>query len=335
MQSGLNNLRLRLDYRGGINQENRMQKDKENSLKKALLYSYQAATIILEDGRMFRCLINTDKTKPDYDIKTISIPYKDICLGKVDKDGKEILKNPENSKIIRNKEIIGLKCGDVFKWKETNTYWICYLENLEEDAYFRSEIYKCEEEVIINDKKYHIYIRGPVETTIQWNIKKTLTWSDLNYSLIIYITKNKDTLDYFHRFKTIKINNKVWEVKTVDPYSADGIIEICLGEYFNNELNEQYLERLKIEEEKMNLPSKEDKYIEGDKIVHPYETHRYTIHGLDGGNWEIDNFKKATFEIITESTIEIKFITGKSCKIKLKYTTDDREVILPIEVRSI
>jgi hypothetical protein len=47
-----------------------------------LLYSYQAATAILEDGREFRCLINPDKNKPAYDNKIISIPYKDICLNK-------------------------------------------------------------------------------------------------------------------------------------------------------------------------------------------------------------------------------------------------------------
>ena len=51
-------------------------------MKKALLYSYQAATATLADGREFRCLINPDKTKPAYDNKIISIPYKDVCLNK-------------------------------------------------------------------------------------------------------------------------------------------------------------------------------------------------------------------------------------------------------------
>ena len=50
-------MKTRLNYNGG-NAEGRMIKDKERSLKKALLYSYQAATAILEDGREFRCLIN-------------------------------------------------------------------------------------------------------------------------------------------------------------------------------------------------------------------------------------------------------------------------------------
>ena len=72
-------LNKRLQYQGG-NQEQRFINDKLHGLKKALLYSYQAATAILSDGKEFRCLINPDKNKPAYDNKIISIPYKDICL---------------------------------------------------------------------------------------------------------------------------------------------------------------------------------------------------------------------------------------------------------------
>ena len=71
--SGLEDLKIRLQYNGGHKQESRMQLDKLRTLKKALIYSYQAATAILEDGREFRCLINPDKNKLDYDDKIISI----------------------------------------------------------------------------------------------------------------------------------------------------------------------------------------------------------------------------------------------------------------------
>lgn len=331
--SGLDNLRTRLNYQGGISAESRFQKDKERSLKKALIYSYQAETAILADGREFRCLINSDKTKADYDCKIISIPYEDICIGRI-KNGKEITQKPDG-KTSQKIEKIGMKCGDVFKWKETDTYWLVYLEKIEEDSYFRAEIYKCEEEVTINNRKYHVYIRGPVETAIQWNQKKELAWNELNYSLIIYITKDENTIDYFHRFKQLKIGNKTWEVKTIDPYSADGIIEVCLGEYFNNKLNDHYKEQEQKKQEEAQQPPKTNVYIEGPKIVYPYDKHEYTIHGLEGGNWEIDNTKKATFKRKSCSTIVVNFITGKSGNIRLRYTTDDDEAILPIEIKSI
>jgi len=107
-------LNKRLQYHGG-NQEQRMIKDKLKTLKKSLLYSYQAATAILQDGREFKCLINPDKNKPAYDNKIISIPYKDVCL---------------NSSASRGEVEIGMKPGDVFTWKETNTHWLVYLEYL-------------------------------------------------------------------------------------------------------------------------------------------------------------------------------------------------------------
>ncbi len=332
--SGLDDLRIRLNYQGGINAESRMQKGKERTLRKALLYSYQAETAILSDGREFRCLINTDKTKPDYDCKIISIPYEDICIGRIDKNGNEIIQKPDG-KTSQRVEKIGMKCGDVFKWKETDTYWLVFLEKLEENAYFRAEIYKCEEEVIINNKKYHIYIRGPVETTIQWRNKLKTAWNDLNYSLIIYITKDENTLDYFHRFKQLKINNKTWEIKTVDPYSADGIIEVCLGEYFNNELNDYYEEQQKEKLIKSQQPPQSNIYIEGSKIVYPYEKHKYIIHGMTNGDWEIDNPKKAVFKQKSDSTAIVSFVTGKSGRIRLKYKTSDDEITLPIEIKSI
>lgn len=332
--SGLENLKTRLNYQGGATAESRFQRDKEKSLKKALIYSYQAETAILADGREFRCLINTDRTKADYDAKIISIPYEDICIGRVNENGEEIIQEPDG-KTSQKVEKIGMKCGDVFKWKETDTYWLVYLEKLEENAYFRAEIYKCEEEIILNNKKYHIYIRGPVETTIQWNQRKEMTWNDINYSLVIYITKDEYTLDYFHRFKQIKIGNKNWEVKTVDPYSADGIIEVCLGEYFTNELNEHYEKVQKKKEIDAQQPPITKVYIKGDKIVYPYENHKYTIYGLHNGQWEIDNIKKASFKEKTDTSVILSFVTGKSGKVNLKYRTKDNEATLPIEIRSI
>ena len=72
-------LNKRLRYQGG-NQEQRFINDKLKGLKKALLYSYQAATLILSDGKEFRCLIYSDKNKHAYDNKILSITYKDVCL---------------------------------------------------------------------------------------------------------------------------------------------------------------------------------------------------------------------------------------------------------------
>ena len=118
--SGLQNLSTRLNYYGGTSQESRMREDKLRSLKKALLYSYQAETAILEDGREFRCLINKNKLKLDYEDTIISIPFEDICLNK-----------PRAGKTSEGIEPIGLKTGDVFTWKENGSKWLVCLQHLE------------------------------------------------------------------------------------------------------------------------------------------------------------------------------------------------------------
>lgn len=268
--SGLDILNARLNYRGGI-AEARFQKDKLNTLKKALLYSYQACTIVLNDEREFRALINTDKVKGDYDDKIISIPYKDICLN--EEFGSE-------GKTSQAEQEIGLKIGDVFLWKETNTHWIVYLEMIQEDAYFRAEIRRCDQQTEVNGTNYWTYIRGPQETSIVWNQKGGVEWNDLNYSLVMYITKDENTIDYFHRFTKVKINDetgstKTWQVVSTNPYYGDGIIQVFLDEYFENTIKEAAEAEEEAKKETETTP--ETIYISGAATVDAYSYNTYTI----------------------------------------------------------
>ena len=98
--SGLDTLRTRLQFAGGKAQVGRMNESKLNSLKRALLYSYQSATAILQDGREFRCLINPDKLKTRYDEKIISIPFFDIQLNPELKESKKFQKTSKGEEEI-------------------------------------------------------------------------------------------------------------------------------------------------------------------------------------------------------------------------------------------
>ena len=113
---------IRLGFDGGNRQQGRMIQDKLRSLKKALIYSYQAGTAILKDGREFRCLMNPNKLKNTYEDKIISIPFKDICIGQI------IEEVDENNNLIRyetfpekkgktseGEEDTGIAIGDVFE----------------------------------------------------------------------------------------------------------------------------------------------------------------------------------------------------------------------------
>lgn len=306
--SALDNLRKRMEFTGGLKTEERIIADKRKSLKKALTTGYQDATIEIH-GKVFKALINRDKLKPDYDNQIISILYEDIQLN-----------NDKIGKTIDGLMPTEIKIGDVFLWRETNTYWIIYLQYQNELAYFRAEIRECKKEVEINGHKYKVYYRGPVETTVPWNQKLGFNWNTMNYSSIIYITKNEETLDYFHRFAKIKIDNKPWEVKVVNESSGDGIIEIVLSEDYSNTLFEeaQKYDNVSKEEnkEKLNEP-----YIEGDLEVYPFDKKIYKIKNveIENGKWEIDNIKKAQILSQNQKEVNVEIIAGRSGQFNLIY----------------
>lgn len=299
------NLNIRLRYAGG-NQQQRMNNDKLRSLKKALLYSYQAATLVTEDNREYRCLINPDKIKNDYDQKILSIPFEDIQLN-IDKEGTT----------NQGTKSTGVTTGQVFYWKETDTYWLIYLRNLEETAYFRADIRRCKQEVEINGRKYKIYIRGPVETTIPWNQKKKKNWNTMNYTILMYITKNEETLDFFHRFSIVKINGEPWEVQAVDPFAADDIIEVTLKETYSNSLeDEEGMPIPEIQEVDADLP-----HIEGETFIKPYSIQTYTVHNVEefeNGHWGLDT-SKVKFVSREGNSVTIEILDGKAFKFNLKY----------------
>ena len=309
----IDGMSLRLNYAGGMRSDLRMQHDKLRTLKKALLYSYQSETAVLEDGREFRCLINPDKLKNDYDNKILSIPYEDICLNK------EFTGMPTT----QVEEEVGIKVGDIFTWKETDTKWIVYLQFLEESAYFRGEIRLCSNEVTIDGKNYWAYVRGPVETTIRWNQKSDIGWNDLNYSKILYMGEN-DVTKKLKRFDVIKVDGENYQVQVVNKDTAsDGILIIYLKEFFTNTIEE---ENPPIENE--NVESE----IKGDTIVYPYDVKIYTIDTF-GGEWSISN---SNAKIVTsdDSKVKIEVIAGRACSFDLIYTVGGSEIILPIEVKS-
>lgn len=318
--SGLENLKSRLQYYGG-NQEGRLIEDKLRSLKKALLYSYQAATAILSDEREFRCLINPDKLKNDYEDKIISIPFEDICLN-----------SEKKGTTTEGLEKIGMKPGDVFKWKENNSYWLVYLQRLEEKAYFRAEIRRCRYEVEINDNKYKIYLCGPAEDTVVWHTKNTsnsgFSWNDLNYTLLMYITKDTITEEYFHRFTEIKINGKQYEVQAVDSISIEGIIEVALKEDYTNSVKNEI-------ENTEDSPVEPSLNIIGPNIVYPYDEVRYTVKDLSGGEWFISN-NKAYIINQTDTFVDIAINTGRSGDFDLIYKKENEEdIVFHITIESL
>lgn len=296
-----NNLNTRLAYLGG-DAEGRMKAGKLRALLRALNNSYQGTTIVLQDGRKFRCLLNPDKNKSDYTTNIISIPYENKCLGMYGDDIKE------DEFASEGVQQIGMEPGDVFMWLEDETYWLVTLHYPQEKAYFKAEVYKCEEQVEVNGTSYWVAIKSPSQLDLEWHQKKGIIYNSLNYSLVLYISKNEETLNFFRRHQKIKIQGNNWKVSGVDSRFGDGVIEVALEEDFNNSIADAA-----VQEEK---PEPIDSLIEGPAQVNPYDTVTYTIDANDG-EWKSD-FNKIKLTP-NGSSVTLDVMSGKSGEFNLYY----------------
>ena len=279
---------------------------------------------------LFRCLINHDKLKVDYEDKIISIPFFEPPIGGVD---------PIETDFHN---------GTVFKWVHGNkqewtpdTYWIVYMQYSQETAYFRAQIRKADEQVEIitidsqgneNSVTYRGWMTGPNETTALWHTKKNVTWNDMNYTKLLYITKDEDTLAFFQRFDRIIINGQPWEVQAYnDSYStskgadgSSGIIRVALKETYTStdEFVKESLNaaaQAKAEQDAYDA-AHTDTRIDGPTVVKPYEVIKYTAKNFedDGTVREWSLYGTSLAKIIRTSvdglTITVEVQTGFSNK---------------------
>lgn len=218
---GIQRMATELDYQGGFPQQHRMIYDKYRSFQKALLHSYQAAIIkkvSAEPTPPIRALINPNKLKMDYDEKVISVGFEH-----------------------------GYKVGDVFQWLSSSTYWLIYLQELSELAYFRGAIRRCNYQIKWEDKdgnlhQSYVVVRGPVETKIDSYEKHGRVLDVPNYSINILMPSNDDTIKAFRRYSKFYLsgenvidNSICWRVEAVDSFSSPGILQLNAVEYYANE----------------------------------------------------------------------------------------------------
>ena len=206
----------------------------------------------------------------------LSVPFEDVCLNL-----------PRKGKTSEGMMKVPIKCGSTFIWKETATRWIVTLQYIEEYAYFRADVRKCFEYPIdINGKSYYFASIGENEEIIEWNRKNREVWNKLNYTRTLFLERNEDTLNYFSRFKIIKVPNisgelETWEVQTVVPNSTTDILMVHIREYFEN----QY-EDISIEE--TNKTQEEYELLES-LVCKTYDSIKVKTSYIPGASWEIVN----------------------------------------------
>ena len=324
----LGEMALQLMQAGGPAQQSRMIRDKRKTLNRALLYSYQAAWIkkvppegveYMEDdpeGMTCRALINPDKLKMDYDDKILSIGFEHK-----------------------------FKPGDVFEWLNTGTYWLVRLQDIDELAYFRGDIRRCNYTIKWEDEKGDVHstyaaIRGPVETKINYIQKHQISVDTPNYSLNIYMPRNKQTLEYFKRYSKFYLqeveegdNNVCWRVEATDSISTPGILEVTAVEYYANEMEDDMdkgiagaLKVKHIEQEVDNTLN----MILGDTFIKPKTDHEYTFNGSLRQRWTYDT--KLPIEVMIDENdirhIKLRWIANYSGQFDLKYGDFSKTIVV-------
>lgn len=329
-KSSLNSVNLmaaRLDMHGGEPQEDRMIKDKRRSFDKACLYSYQGAFIKKNpfdsfdediDQPRIRALINPNKLKQDYDDKIVSVGF-------------------END----------FHTGDVFNWCNTNTYWLIYLQDLTELAYFRGDIRRCnytlEWEQDGQRHKTYCAVRGPVETKINYIQKHTISIDIPNHSVNIMMPSNEYTLKYFKRYTKFYLQDgtdehKVcWRVEAVDWISMPGILEVNGVEYYANEDEDDIeagivgarIEEVQDPNEMLGL----DDLISGDVFIKPKVDYTYEFLGEEEGQWHIyidnkEDIVKAVIDSENPKIITLQWTRAYSGQFDLLYNNYQKTIVV-------
>lgn len=325
MINGLEKMKIRAGYLGYDSADGRNVEGKYKSFQAALKNSYQAEWITLDKDKVdengnslakrYRCLINASRLTENFDKKVISIDFES-----------------------------GIDEGTVFWWDRTNRYWIVNLQQHTEEAYFRGTITRCDYELEINGKTYWASVRGPVETETIWNQKHGINWNDLNYSMVIEITKDSKTVNYFSRHQVIKMKMTYvdaedpsieheewhnWKVVATDKYSSNKIIEVYLDEWYDNSMEDAM-----IPDEEIEVDTTQP-YIEGPADIYVFDTNiSYNIIGFNSGSFVV-NSKNAKINFATETSCALDVIATKATKFDLIFIADDgTKVVKEINIKS-
>lgn len=320
--NGVNDLATKLQYHGGYPQQNRMIKDKRRTLDKAVLYSYQGAFVkkvfnedaeTLQDEIMqppVRALINPNKLKQDYDDKIISIGFEHHY-----------------------------QTGDVFEWCNTNSYWLIYLQDLTELAYFRGDIRRCRYQIEWldeNGEKHFTYaaVRGPVETKINYIQKSGISVDTPNHSLSLLMPLNEKTKEYFKRYNKFYLQNDevCWRVEAVDWISTPNILEVVAVEYYSNEFEDEVdkglVGSLIIKDTNINS-QKVERLIQGETFIKPKKECTYIYAGFeDDGEWSFSRQDLPIEYSIDGNKITLKWTASYSGQFDLKYKNLTKTVIV-------
>lgn len=293
-------LEARLQGAGGYLPQDRLIRDKYKTFRKALWSSYQAADIKkLNEDENIRALINPNKLKFDYDDKILSVA------------------NENNFKV-----------GDIFEWSNTGTYWLIYLQDLSERAYFRGNIRRCSYEIQwkMNGeiKRSYIAVRGPVETKLRVAEEHNTVINVPNYTLTFMIPSTEETKEMFVRYNRFMLEGVAWKVAAVDKISNPEVLEVQAVEDFINEFEDS--ESVIGEHLLPPQDPNDSDSIQGETFIKPKEVHHYSAE--TDGEWSVDSNCPVELKNVTPTEVDLVWKLTYSGQFKLYHNSDEKTIIV-------
>ena len=315
---GINDQSSHLIAEGGHRQQERMIQAKRKTFDRATFNSYQAAEISPAGNSTVRhrALINANQTKPDYDDKILSVGYEHKY-----------------------------KPGDVIQWHRrtlngdnASSYWLIYLQDLNELAYFKGEIRRCNYWVNWEDEYGLVHctwfaVVGPTETNIS-SIQKNNYSMDLpNHTLHILMPKTEDTIKHFARYFKFYISGSddttkkiCWRIEATDTISMPGVLEIIAEEYYSNDqvddVENGIVKNISMIEISNNIA---DYTILGETTMRPQKSYSYRYEGNEEGEWIYDKSLPLTAKI-SDNVITLVWTASYSGDFTLSFGNTTKEI---------
>lgn len=262
----LANMKARLEYHGGAVRQDRMIQDKLKSMVAAISNSYQAAKFQKYPGfeQEDRGLFNPVNITERFDTKMISIPFDS-----------------------------GYKVGDIFRWVNTDTVWIIFLQEFTELAYFRGECRRCDHQIHWidgNQQKQSTYVSvmGPSNPSLRTMASTSLTaGADFpTGSIRMLVQDNEEHRKFFGRYQEMLLQGIAYTIENLDTLSMPGILQLYATEKAANLIEDDVEESVRNAWNVLPVIDRHptDLLIEGPAIIKPFEEVKFSVP-MAGGTW--------------------------------------------------
>ena len=302
----------KLKTQGGYSVQDRMIKGKRRSLDSALWNSYQAAEIVkidATDRTPVKALINPHKVTQDYDTKNLSVGFE-----------------------------YNIQCGDIFEWVGTNSYWLVYLQELTELAYFRGTVRRCTYQIKWESEEgeqvIYAALKGPDNLGLANGVKHGISIDTPSYSINFLVPQTEATRKFFKRYTKFYLQDcdTCWRIEGVDTLSSPGIIEVYAKEYYANkdkdDIDNGIVDGL-VQEIKPNT-IEEEMAIRGETFIKVKQTSEYRFDGNIAASWTVDKKYPVVLAVneLDPRKVTLKWTSSYSGQFELQYGDYSKTIVV-------